>query len=419
MGDPSVALTDLGVEEGVNHLHVPSAPFRPGEEPRFFRFREQPDDLSRPDPMVPWNETREHAFGLVRVLDDDGHASGAWQPFLGADTLRQSLELMARVRAFDSRMLMLQRQGKISFYLESKGEEAVAIGAGLAFRLDDMLFPYYRQQGLMLLRGANIVDLICQCLGNQRDQTKGRQMPVHYSFKEGNIASISSPVATQFPQAVGAAMAAAYRGKDSIVGGWIGDGSTAEGDFHYAVNFAAVFKAPVVLTIVNNQWAISTHCNFASAGKSLAARGLGYNVASIRADGNDLLAVYAVTEWATERARRGGGPTLIELVTYRAGAHSSSDDPARYRPSDEARVWPGGDPIRRLADHLINIGEWSENQHELMLKRVDEEITIAYKQAESFGTLSAGPHPPRESLFDDVYAELPWHLKAQKKELGL
>lgn len=402
----------------MSHLHVPDAQFRPGEEPRFRRFREQPGDLSRPDPLASVADLNDHAHGLVRVLDDEGHALGPWDPALPAARLRNALELMVRVRQFDSRMMKMQRQGKLSFYLESKGEEAVAIGAGLALHPEDLLFPYYRQQGLMLCRGATILDMMCQCIGNARDLAKARQMPVHYTWRKGNIVSISSPVATQFPQAVGAAMAAAIRRQDNVVAGWIGDGATAEGDFHYGLTFAAVYRPPVILNIVNNQWAISTPCCFAGAGRSFAARGIAYEIPGIRVDGNDLLAVYAVTEWAADRARKDGGPTLIELVTYRAGAHSSSDDPARYRPADEAQFWPGGDPIRRLADHLILRGEWSEEQQRQLEEQAERDTTLAYKEAETYGTMTEGPWPPAATLFDDVYAEQPWHLRAQRQELG-
>jgi 2-oxoisovalerate dehydrogenase E1 component alpha subunit len=193
---------------------------------------------------------------------------------------------------------------------------------------------------------------------------KGRQMPVMYHWARGNIFSVSGNLAAHYPQAVGWAMAAAIKGDDRVAAAFIGEGSTAEADFHHALTFAAVYQAPVILNVVNNQWAISTFQGFAGGERrSFASRGPGYGIASIRVDGNDFLAVHAVMAWAAERARQGCGPTLIEHVTYRAGAHSTSDDPSRYRPKDEGAAWPLGDPIERLKGHLIAEGGWSEQRH--------------------------------------------------------
>ncbi len=200
---------------------------------------------------------------------------------------------------------------------------------------------------MQIARGIALVDLMCQLLSNTRDMCKGRQLPVMYHSKAGNIFSISGNLATQFPQAVGWAMAAAIKGEDHLAASWIGEGSSAEADFHHALLFASVYQAPVILNVVNNQWAISTFQGYAGGEqRSFAARGPGYGIAGIRVDGNDFLAVYAVTQWAAQRARTGGGPTLIELVTYRAAAHSTSDDPARYRAKDDQEHWPLGDPDR-------------------------------------------------------------------------
>ncbi len=402
---------------GQLRLHVPEAPHRPGDEPRFAKFSQQPGDLPCPRPLAAYQELHDHATGLVRVLDDEGTALGPWNPQLTADTVRQGLETMVRIRAYDTRMLSAQRQGRLSFCLESRGEEAVAVAAGMALLSDDLLFPSYRQQGLLLVRGLSPAEMACQCIGNSGDHCQGRQMPVHYSSKPANFVSISSPVGTQFPQAVGAAMAAAYRGERNIVASWLGEGTAAQGDFHYALNFASVYRPPVVLNVVNNQWAISTHCNMATGGKTFAARAEAYGVPGIRVDGNDFLAVHAVTSWAAERARQGGGPTLVELLTYRAGAHSSSDDPRRYRPNDEARLWPGGDPIERLIHHLTKIGEWSDQQQQDLVQRCEQEMLAAYKEAESHGTLADGSQAPPETIFDDVYHQLPPHLEQQRQEL--
>ena len=260
--------------------------------------------------------------------------------------------------------------------------------------------------------------MINHCIGNIEDNIKGRQMPVHYSYRDGRYISVSSPVGTQFPQAVGVAMASAYRGLDEVTITWIGDGASAEGDYHYALTFASVYKPPVILNVVNNQWAISTHMNLATGGPNFASRGLPYGIPSIRVDGNDFLALYSVTKWARERAGAGAGPTHIEVLTYRAAGHSSSDDPTRYRPADEYSAWPGGDPIERLKAHLIAVGEWSAEQQEELESRIDDDVMAAYKEAVTHGDLASGPYPPASTIFTEVYEEMPWHLQEQREELG-
>jgi 2-oxoisovalerate dehydrogenase E1 component alpha subunit len=399
-------------------LRIPTAPHRPGDEANFESWPWKPGDLKRPNPKkCSADDTIEHAHGLVRVLDDDGIASGDWDPVLSADELREGLEHMVRLRVFDDRMMKMQRTGKLSFYMRSFGEECVAIAQTMALETQDWIFPTYRQPGAQFVRGRDMVSMICHCIGNIEDNIKGRQMPVHYSYREGRFISVSSPVGTQFSQAVGVAMASQYKGLDEVTITWIGDGASAEGDYHYALNFASIYNAPVILNVVNNQWAISTHANFATRGDEFASRGLPYGLASIRVDGNDFLALYAVTKWARERAAAGAGATHIEVLTYRSGAHSSSDDPSRYRPEDEHTKWPGGDPITRLRDHLIEIGEWSENQQEELEGRIDGEVMEAYKEAVKFGDLANGPYPSSDTIFTEVYEEVPWHLKEQHDEM--
>jgi 2-oxoisovalerate dehydrogenase E1 component alpha subunit len=214
-------------------------------------------------------------------------------------------------------------------------------------------------------------------------------------------------------------MASAYKGEDNVSISWIGDGTAAEGDFHHAINFASVYQAPVILNVVNNQWAISTHKNISSGGATFAARGIGYDIPSIRVDGNDFLALYSVTSWAAERARNGGGPTFIEIFTYRGEAHSTSDDPTRYRPKDEWKSWPLGDPIERLKEHLIGMGEWSKTDQAKLEKELDKLVIKSYKEAEKFGTLAEGPWASEETLFEDVYKKPPRHLRKQRQELGI
>ena len=258
---------------------------------------------------------------------------------------------------------------------------------------------------------------MCQLLSNKRDPLRGRQLPVMYSYKRAGFFSISGNLATQFVQAVGWAMASAIKGDSKIASAWIGDGSTAEADFHNALTFAHVYRAPVILNVVNNQWAISTFQAIAGGeGTTFAARGVGAGIASLRVDGNDFLAVLSASRWAAERARRNLGPTLIEWVTYRAGAHSTSDDPSRYRPADDWTRFPLGDPVARLKQHLIGLGAWSEEEHERTQKTLDEEMAAALKEASKFGSLQDGDIPPLSTMFEDVYADMPSHLQQQMRE---
>lgn len=350
-------------------------------------------------------------------MDSDGHALGPWNPSLDTALKIKGLRHMLHVRAYDDRMFRMQRQGQLSFYMKSTGEEAVAVAQGMALAAGDMLFPSYRQQGLLFVRERNVVDMMCHCISNARDNCKGRQMPVFYSWQAGNFFSISGNLATQYSQAVGWAMASAYKGEGHIAAAWVGDGSTAEADVHNAMLFAATYRAPVLLNIVNNQWAISTPQSFASAGTTLATRGLGYNIPSIRVDGNDFLAVYAVTDWAASRARAGFGPTVIELVSYRVAGHSSSDNPDGYRAQDESAAWPLGDPILRLKQHLISLDEWSEEKHLQVEKELQESIARDWKEALSYGSLEDGPHWPVSTMFEDVFKEMPPHLRRQQQQV--
>lgn len=402
-----------------SRLHVPAVPARPGEQPDFSYVKiVAAGACPRPPIDVPVLGTVPLAEDLVRVLNDEHRAVGPWAPKLDADTLRLGLRVMMLTRTFDDRMQRAQRQGRITFYMRSLGEEAVSAAAAMALRDRDMLFPSYRNQGLFLSRGLSLVDLMSQLLSNSRDMCKGRQLPVMYHSAERHIFSISGNLATQFPQAVGWAMAAAIKGETDIAAAWLGEGSTAEADFHHALTFAKVYKAPAVLNVVNNQWAISTFQGYAGGEqRSFAARGPGIGIAGLRVDGNDFLAVYAATAWAAERARAGHGATLIEHVTYRAGAHSTSDDPARYRPRDEFDAWPLGDPVARLKAHLIALGEWDETRHAALVQALEEEVTAAWHEAVSYGSLNEGSRLDPSLLFEDVFKELPPHLRAQRDEL--
>ena len=400
-------------------LHVPEPPARPGDEADFSHVEILPAGVTpRPDSAAPAGEMRDLAYGLVRVLDDEGRAVGPWNPRLTPDVMRKMLRAMALTRAFDDRMFRAQRQGKTSFYMKSLGEEAVSIGATFALQRDDMCFPSYRQQGILIARDWDLVDMMNQIFSNRGDRLKGRQLPIMYSVKEGNFFSISGNLTTQVPQAVGWAMASAAKGDSRIAASWCGEGSTAEGDFHAALTFATVYRAPVILNVVNNQWAISSFAGFAGAeATTFAARAVGYGVAGLRVDGNDALAVYAATAWAAERARTSCGPTLIEHFTYRAEGHSTTDDPSAYRSADERSKWPLGDPIARLKAHLVAIGEWDEERHVAQDLALAEAVKAASKAAEKNGILGHGMHQPFETMFEDVFEEMPWHLKEQSAQM--
>jgi len=364
-------------------------------------------------------EIRDLAYTIIRVLDGDGNAIGPWAGLLSDEELLAGLRHMMKLRAFDARMLLAQRQGKTSFYMQHLGEEAVSCAFRLALEAGDMNFPTYRQAGLLIAGGYPIVEMMNQIYSNENDPLHGRQLPVMYSSREYGFFSISGNLATQYIQAVGWAMASAIKNDTRIAAGWIGDGSTAESDFHAALVFASTYKPPVILNIVNNQWAISTFQGFArGSSATFAARGHGFGIASLRVDGNDYLAVHAVAKWAVERARRNLGPTLIEHVTYRAGAHSTSDDPSAYRPKTEFDAWPLGDPILRLKGHLIRRGAWSEERHKQGEAEILDEVIAAQKEAEAHGTLHSGPKPSARDMFEGVYAEMPPHLRRQRQESG-
>jgi 2-oxoisovalerate dehydrogenase E1 component subunit alpha len=402
-------------------LHMPEPAVRPGGKPDFTSVNiPNAGSVPRPEVDVDPESIRDLAFSIIRVLNREGKAVGPWAGTLSDQELLEGLRHMMTLRTFDARMLMAQRQGKTSFYMQHMGEEAVSCAFRKALEAGDMNFPTYRQAGLLIAADYPLVDMMCEIFSNEKDPLKGRQMPVLYSSKALGFFSVSGNLATQFIQAVGWAMASAVKHDTRIAAGWIGDGATAESDFHAALVFASTYKAPVVLNIVNNQWAISTFQGIARGGSgTFAARGLGFGIPALRVDGNDYLAVYAVARWAIERARRNLGPTLVEYVTYRVGAHSTSDDPAAYRPKTESDAWPLGDPVIRLKNHLIVRGVWSEARHKQAEAEILDTVVAAQKEAESHGTLHAGGKPSVRDMFEGVYAEMPPHLRRQRQQAGV
>lgn len=405
-------------------LNYPHPPARPGEGPDFSGFKiPDPHQSSVPPLDLSAENAADYANGLIRVLDDQGNAVGPWadyvSDFVDDDVLKQGLRDMLKMRAIDKRLQIAQRQGKTSFYLQCTGEEAIGCGFQRMLTTGDMNFPTYRQQSLLVAADYPLEKLMGQVYSNAKDPLRGRQLPILHSARDHGFFSISGNLGTQYVQAVGWAMANSLKKDNNIAAGWIGDGATASNDFHSALLTAALYKPPVVLNVVNNQWAISTYTGPASGNTATyAARALGYGLAAIRVDGNDYLAVLAAAKWAIERARNDHGPILIEWLTYRAAAHSTSDDPSVYRPKDEADSWVLGDPVERLNTHMINKGIWSQDRFVQTEAELMEEVVAVQKEVETHGTfVHPQPLSPAD-MFQDVYAEMPEHLKRQRQEMG-
>lgn len=340
----------------------------------------------------------EELFPVTRLMADDGTTRGPLPALSDAELVRLYRTLVLS-RELDDRMVVLQRQGRIGFYVGAFGEEATIVGATAAMEEEDWIFPAYREHAAALMRGLPLVSFIANLLGNDGDLARGRQMPCHEAWRVGRFASVSAPIATQLPHAVGAAWAARLKGDDAAALVWFGDGATSASDFHVALNFAGVRRAPVIFACRNNGWAISTPREAQTASATIAQKAVAYGIHGERVDGNDLLAVYDATLRARARAAAGEGPTLLEYVTYRLEAHTTSDDPRGYRPEALVAPWRAKDPIPRLRRHLVGRGVLSEAAHARIRDEVREEIRLAIVEAEAFP-----PKPPLESLFDDVYA---------------
>ena len=357
-----------------------------------------------PAPLAP-------ELGLYKVLNQDGSTDPATDPRVDGALAMRAYREMKRLRLLDARMILLQRQGRIGFYGACTGQEATPIAAALAIEPTDWVFQALRESVMMLVRGFPLQQYVAQVFGNAGDILKGRQMPSHMSGRSVNQVSWSSCLGPQLPQAVGAAWAAKLRGDPTVVLGFIGDGATSEPDFHAAMNFASVFKTPSVLICQNNHWAISVPASRQTASASFAIKGRAYGIPSVRVDGNDVLAMYRVIAEAVARARRGEGTTFIEAFTYRIGAHSTSDDPSRYRSQSEVEEWMAKDPLARLRAYVVRRGLLDDAGDAALEQTLNTEIAAAIAAVESLGP------PARETLFDDVYAELPWHLREQRAEL--
>ncbi len=348
---------------------------------------------------------------LLQVMVDNAKP-GQLPAGLRAEDLKRMYEGMILIRAYDERQKKLQRSGRIGFCVTSTGEEAAQVGIGHALSEKDWVFGYYRQYGLMIYQGVPITELADHLFGNEGDFAKGRQMPAHYTNRRVNFVSSSSVIGTHLIHAAGAAMAAKYKKDDVVITTYIGDGGTSANDFHSCMTFAGVYKPPLVVFIVNNQYAISQPVSKQCGAETLHLKGQGYGVPAVRVDGNDVIAVYQASKEAFEKARAGEGPTLIELFTYRVGPHSSSDDPTRYR-GNESDEWltEDRDPISRTRSYLKSLGLWDEAYEAKIWEEAQTKVNEATSESEK------KPEPDWNSLFEDVYAELPPALARQRDEL--
>ncbi|MAB81799.1 MAG: pyruvate dehydrogenase (acetyl-transferring) E1 component subunit alpha [Planctomycetes bacterium] len=348
---------------------------------------------------------------VLRIIERDGKVAKGKDPNLSDDRLRKLYQTMVQARILDERGLALQRQGRIGFYLQALGQEASHVGSVATLLDSDWIFPAYRQPGIPLLRGADLNHIVCEWFGTGEDPSKGRQMPVHYSLREINFVSISSPIGTQISQAAGAAMAAKIRKDDTVFMTYFGDGATSSNDFHAGMNFAAVRKAPVVFVCENNQWAISTPVSMQSGSETMAQKAIAYGMPGVRVDGNDILAVYRVCKEAVDRARRGEGPTMVETVTYRMGSHSSADDASRYRDQEEFERWRQRDPILRFQKYLRRRELWTEEWEQEISENFSATLAAAVKHAE------ASDKPTIQSMFEEVYMNPSKQLLEQMEQL--
>lgn len=349
---------------------------------------------------------------ILKILQQDGTVyDGAELPEIDQALAEKTYRALAFHRVLDERMIAAQRQGRISFYMSALGEEATSVGGAAALADQDMIMAQYREQGALIFRGFSLEDFMNQMFSNEKDLGKGRQMPIHYGSNALNYMTISSPLGTQIPQAAGYAYGQKLQGKDAVTICYFGEGAASEGDFHAGLNMAAVHKAPVIFFCRNNGYAISTPSDEQYVGNGIASRGVGYGIKTIRIDGNDILAVMKAVQLARQHALEKSEPVIIEAMSYRLGAHSTSDDPSGYRTKEEEAKWHEHDPISRFKLWITEKGWWNEEQETALFERLREEILAAVKVAEKIDK------PPLEDLVTDVYSDVPVHLQTQLEEL--
>ena len=349
---------------------------------------------------------------ILKILQLDGSLyPNAQLPLLDQALATKVYKTLAYHRVLDERMIAAQRQGRISFYMAALGEEAASVGSAAGLQAQDMIMAQYREQGALMFRGFSTEQFMNQMFSNEKDLGKGRQMPIHYGSNELNYMTVSSPLGTQIPQAAGYAYGQKLQGLDAVTICYFGDGAASEGDFHAGLNIAAVHQAPVIFFCRNNGYAISTPSAEQYVGNGIAARGVGYGIKTIRIDGNDILAVIKATQIAREYAIKENKPVIIEAMSYRLGAHSTSDDPSGYRTREEEVKWQAHDPIIRMKNWMLSKEWWSEQQETELFEKLRDEVLAALKVAEKIAK------PPLEDLVSDVYHNVPKHLQVQLAQL--
>ncbi|WDE00987.1 thiamine pyrophosphate-dependent dehydrogenase E1 component subunit alpha [Thalassomonas actiniarum] len=350
---------------------------------------------------------------ILKVLQQDGTLyPGAELPEIDQELATKVYKTLAFHRVLDERMVAAQRQGRVSFYMAALGEEATSVGGAAALKDQDMIMAQYREQGALMFRGFSTEQFMNQMFSNEKDLGKGRQMPIHYGSNELNYMTISSPLGTQIPQASGYAYGQKLQGLDAVTICYFGEGAASEGDFHAGLNMAAVHKAPVIFFCRNNGYAISTPSDEQYVGNGIASRGVGYGIKTIRIDGNDILAVMKAVQLAREYALKESAPVIIEAMSYRLGAHSTSDDPSGYRTREEEAKWQAHDPILRMKNWMLAQQWWDEAQEETLFEGLREEVLAAVKVAEKI------EKPELQEMVNDVYDVPPKHLQDQLDALA-
>jgi pyruvate dehydrogenase E1 component alpha subunit len=353
----------------------------------------------------------ENMTEKLQILDDDGNLiDPSKEPKISKEKLLRALDVMIQVRTLNDKGIRLQRQGRVGFHIYTLGQEAHT-GAAIALDPEDWVYPAYREHGMALYREMPAEDIFHHLFANERDAQKGRRLPGLFGNKKINFVNPSAPIGTQVVQAAGTAYAQKYKNTKEVTIVFFGDGATSSNDFHSGMNFGAVTKSPCIFVCQNNRWAISVPLSKQSAQLDLVKKAEGYGMPGIQIDGNDVLAFYVATKEAAERARKGEGPTFIESITYRVGPHTSSDDPTRYRDKKEVEEWERKDPIKRFSNYLINKGHIKEDHVKKLQEKYDTLFNEYIEKADKTSK------PTIETMFDDVFAELPEYLIEQLEEV--
>jgi len=348
----------------------------------------------------------------LKILKQDGSVyEGSDMPDMDEALAVKVYKTFVFHRVLDERMVASQRQGRLSFYMAALGEEAASVGGAAGLKPQDMIMSQYREQGALMFRGFSLENFMNQMFSNEKDLGKGRQMPIHYGSSELNYMTVSSPLGTQIPQATGYAYGQKLQGLDEVTLCYFGEGAASEGDFHAGLNMAAVQEAPVIFFCRNNGYAISTPSDEQFKGNGIASRGVGYGIKTLRVDGNDILAVIKATQTARAYALKENAPVLIEAMSYRLGAHSTSDDPSGYRTREEEEKWQANDPILRMKNWMLAQNWWDEEQEKLLFEELREKVLAAVKVSEKINK------PHIDTLITDVYDVPSTQLEAQLEQV--